>query len=37
MEKKIFDEPAVEIIAFLVGDVIATSNNGGIELPDHEW
>lgn len=36
--KKIFQEPQMEVLAFDVEDIItSSSNDNGIELPDHEW
>ncbi len=35
MEKKIFTEPAVEVVCFTARDIIAAS--GGVDLPFHSW
>lgn len=36
-EKKEFVSPRVEIIQFEQEDMITTSGDGGIELPDDDW
>ena len=36
---KKFQEPAMEVLAFSVEDIMTVSapDDGGIELPDHDW
>lgn len=36
-QKKKYTAPEVTTVIFITQDIITTSSNGGIELPDHLW